>query len=92
MEINGVKVTSNLRDLTYEEAACYVEYVRARVTDTVTELDIRESSDGGVDLNWTAHGEPFHRLRRITGYLTSDLRSWNDAKRAEERDRVKHGI
>lgn len=30
------------------------------------------------------------RMRRITGYLTGDLGSWNSAKRAEERDRVKH--
>lgn len=30
------------------------------------------------------------RLRRITGYLTGSLESWNSAKRAEERDRVKH--
>lgn len=30
------------------------------------------------------------RMRRITGYLTGDLSSWNSAKRAEENDRVKH--
>lgn len=30
------------------------------------------------------------RMRRITGYLTGDLNSWNSAKRAEENDRVKH--
>ena len=30
------------------------------------------------------------RTRRITGYLTGDLDSWNSAKQAEERDRVKH--
>lgn len=30
------------------------------------------------------------RMRRITGYLTGDLSSWNSAKRAEEKDRVKH--
>ena len=32
------------------------------------------------------------RIRRITGYLTGDLDSWNSAKQAEEHDRVKHGI
>ena len=36
-------------------------------------------------------GVPFQRIRRITGYLTGDLRTWNDAKKAEEKDRVKHG-
>ena len=35
--------------------------------------------------------ENIMRMRRITGYLTGDLSTWNSAKRAEERDRVKHG-
>lgn len=30
------------------------------------------------------------RLRRITGYLTGSLESWNSAKKAEESDRTKH--
>jgi ribonucleoside-triphosphate reductase len=34
----------------------------------------------------------FQRIRRITGYLTGDLKTWNDAKKAEEKDRVKHSI
>lgn len=35
-------------------------------------------------------GVGFERVRRITGYLTGDLNTWNSAKRSEERDRVKH--
>lgn len=34
--------------------------------------------------------EAILRMRRITGYLTGDLSSWNSAKQAEEHDRVKH--
>ena len=34
----------------------------------------------------------FERIRRITGYLVGTLENFNDAKRAEEHDRVKHGI
>ena len=34
----------------------------------------------------------FERIRRITGYLVGTLDRFNDAKRAEEKDRVKHGI
>ena len=30
------------------------------------------------------------QLRRITGYLVSDVKFWNEAKRAELEDRVKH--
>ena len=33
---------------------------------------------------------PFERIRRITGYLVGSMDKWNDAKKAEERDRVKH--
>ena len=36
------------------------------------------------------NSENILRMRRITGYLTGDLSSWNSAKRAEERDRIKH--
>ena len=34
----------------------------------------------------------FERIRRITGYLGPTLDRWNNAKKAEERDRVKHGL
>ena len=35
-------------------------------------------------------GVKFQRIRRITGYLVGTLDKWNDAKKAEEKDRVKH--
>ena len=38
------------------------------------------------------HGVKFERIRRITGYLVGTVDRWNDAKQAEERDRVKHGV
>lgn len=34
----------------------------------------------------------FERLRRITGYLVGTLDRWNDAKKAEEKARVKHSV
>ena len=37
-------------------------------------------------------GPKFERIRRITGYLVGTIDRWNNAKRAEEHDRVKHGI
>lgn len=46
------------------------------------DLDGREKMVG--------EGVHFERIRRITGYLTGTLSRWNNAKRAEERDRVKH--
>ena len=37
-------------------------------------------------------GVPFERIRRITGYLVRTLARFNNAKRAEEHDRVKHHV
>ena len=35
-------------------------------------------------------GTKFERIRRVTGYLSGDVRHFNNGKRAEEKDRVKH--
>ena len=35
-------------------------------------------------------GVSFERIRRITGYLVGTVDRFNDAKKAEVRDRVKH--
>lgn len=53
-------------------------------------IEVVECADGGYDVNYTLHGQPFERIRRITGYLTGSLTTWNNAKRAEERERIKH--
>lgn len=36
------------------------------------------------------NGVGFERIRRVTGYLSGDVSRFNNAKRAEEKDRVKH--
>ena len=43
----------------------------------------RHEGDGNPD---------FERIRRITGYLVGTIDRWNNAKRAEEKARVKHGV
>lgn len=37
-------------------------------------------------------GVKFQRIRRITGYLVGTVDRFNDAKRAEVEDRVKHSV
>ena len=44
------------------------------------------------DAKKPGEGVHFERIRRITGYLVGGMDSWNDAKKAEERDRVRHGV
>lgn len=36
-------------------------------------------------------GIGFERIRRITGYLVGDVSRWNNGKKSELKDRVKHG-
>ena len=45
-----------------------------------------------IDVSYTYDSVPFERIRRITGYLVGTLDRFNDAKRAEVEDRVKHNI
>ena len=35
-------------------------------------------------------GVKFERIRRVTGYLSGTVDRFNNGKRAEEKDRVKH--
>jgi ribonucleoside-triphosphate reductase len=38
-------------------------------------------------------GKPkFERIRRITGYLVGTIDRFNNAKKSEEKDRVKHNV
>ena len=93
MLVDGVQVTSvGLENFTEEEAKNYVDYVRERVESPLKVLEIKMCDDGKVDLNYKTQGEKFERIRRITGYLTGDLNSWNNAKRSEEHERVKHNV
>lgn len=46
----------------------------------------------GTDKITVGEGRDFERIRRITGYLVGTTDRWNNAKRAEERDRVKHSL
>ena len=45
-----------------------------------------------ADGKMIGQGVGFERTRRITGYLVGSVDRFNNAKRAEERDRVNHGL
>lgn len=57
-----------------------------------SELYADGKTDSCVCDKMVGEGVKFDRIRRITGYLVGTLNRFNNAKRSEERDRVKHGI
>ena len=75
-----------------EEVQEYVKYVKNKYPDEIIDEIILEFEGEDVKIETHKHSAPFVRLRRITGYLTTTLDRWNDAKRAEEKDRVKHNV
>ena len=69
-----------------KEQEAYVDYLERKYGRKVEELTIH------MDGEYVLSAVPFERIRRITGYLVGTMDQWNDAKKAEERDRVKHSL
>ena len=79
--------------LEQKEIDAYAEMAKDKYGDKLVDLKIEIENDDEVTLTYILKNDvPFERIRRITGYLVGTLDKWNDAKRAEERDRVKHTV
>ena len=74
-----------------KEQAAYVDYLETKYNRKLKSLDIKLDGDY-ADLNYEFEQVPFERIRRITGYLVGTMDHWNNAKAAEEADRVKHSL
>lgn len=88
MDLYGVTVTG---DVDEKEALAYIDYLQEKYNRKIESLDVKVDGEY-VDLNYKFAAVKFERIRRITGYLVGTMDNWNDAKAAEERDRVKHSI
>ena len=87
--IKGVTFKVVNGEVPMEEATAYVDRGLEKYGDGLVEIcGILDGEE--IDLEYVYRGKPFHRLRRITGYLVGTLDRWNNGKKAEERDRVKH--
>ena len=84
----AVKITGNADP---REAQAYVDYLQEKYNRKLETLDVQIDGDY-ADLNYTFSHVPFERIRRITGYLVGTMDNWNDAKKAEEADCVKHSL
>lgn len=86
-----MKITVIGGEMTEKEQQEYVKHVKKNNPDKIiTALEIRLDGEF-VDLHYEYETVPFERIRRITGYLVGALDRFNNAKRIEVGDRVKHG-
>lgn len=74
-----------------EEINAYIAHAKEKYGREPIGMTITLDGDY-VDLDYDFGRAPFDRIRRITGYLVGTLDRFNNAKRAEESERVKHGM
>ena len=85
MIVDGFKINCS-EELNEEEVRAYLD--RRDKEKVLTCLDI-EIDGEYVNLHYH-YAKPFERIRRITGYLVGSVDRWNNAKKQELKDRVKH--
>lgn len=95
MRVDGVMVkvdysAENDARITPNELGSYLDRGRAKEPNRkLVWLHLLVEGDD-VAIHYGYEPEKFERIRRITGYLVGTLDRFNDAKRAEESERVKH--
>ncbi len=94
MVVNGTDVTvKGIDNISEQEILAYMNLIhKDNQRDEIETLEISAESGDNVALDYTLRPPQFQRIRRITGYLVGTLDRFNNAKRAEEHDRVKHGL
>ena len=89
MNKDGIIV--NVIGMDEKEAEVYVDQAIQKYGNRLKEVTVQPDPEDNdyVTMNYKLT-QPFERIRRITGYLVGTLDRWGNAKRSEERDRVKH--
>lgn len=79
-------------EIPQEEINAYIDYGKKKYRNKeIAAMTVTLDGDF-VDLRYDFADIPFDRIRRITGYLVGTLDRFNNGKRAEEHDRVKHSV
>ncbi len=74
-----------------EEKKAYLEHIKKNNPHRQIEwVEIAIDDEGYANLTYSLAPKGFERIRRITGYLVGTTEKWNDGKKAELKDRVKH--
>lgn len=84
-----IKIINKNNELTQDEINEYIRILEEKNGRRIEKIELELDGDY-VNCTYTLSKYPFERIRRITGYLVGSLENWNDAKKSEESDRVKH--
>lgn len=87
--VDDVIVTSN-EEVSEEVIRTYLNHVKQNNHGRMIQSMSLEFDGEDVGVGYYLAPEHFEKIRRITGYLVGDMTRWNDAKAAEESQRVKH--
>lgn len=87
--VDEIEINSN-EQLEEKDAKAYIAYVRNKnPRKEIASIDLNFEGEE-VGLGYHLQPEGFEKIRRITGYLVGTVDRFNNGKRAEEHDRVKH--
>lgn len=78
-------------EISTEEKQAYISRGIEKYGRALKYIDLKLDGEF-VDIHYHLKDVPFDRIRRITGYLVGTLDRFNNAKRAEESQRVKHKL
>ena len=93
MLVNGINVTvSGIQDMSEQEIVSYIDMLQEETDEELESLSITPAENGEINLDYVLQPAKFERIRRITGYRVGTIDRWNNAKRSEEHDRVKHDM
>lgn len=90
------QVEDNILNFTEKEGKAYLDYIYKNldgddVSKEILNVYVKHTGNNDEITLRVLFKEPkFERIRRITGYLSGSTDTWNDAKKAEESERVKH--
>lgn len=87
--VDGIMIQSN-EEVSEQIAKAYIAYVRKNNPGKEIKSLTLDFDGEEVGLGYHLQPEGFEKIRRITGYLVGTVDRFNDAKRAEEKSRVKH--
>ena len=89
--MTDIEFISTGAEISEDEKQAYIARGREKYGRALEKVEVKLDGEY-ADIHYYTAKLPFERIRRITGYLVGTLDRFNNAKRSEEKDRVKHAV